>query len=355
MDTRKLLKRISWTVIGLAFIVLFGVTVFQQQQIKSLKVSSPDHVSQNSQPAGGLANGPENAGQNTARFSKNPAATRSGELEELNYQLQATEEELDMVNEDLNKEMDRKAELARQRRELQKKQFENPSLQKFIRENIAKRISDFVKEFDISPEDAEAFAEILLAQEMASQEIFFEAREITNPTEEDRARFKQRFQDLNSEYEAKKTALLGEDVCQEYPSYERKWYIKEYQVGNFSAVLGPDESLTDGQRTALVEALVEIQEKQIKENTDKIEELKNTYTFPSETYDQKHLDEMVENMTRSNEDYVEAARSILSPSQTKKLEAYLDQDLEMMISSMKMAALEFGYSYDLEDGTDARE
>lgn len=64
---------------------------------------------------------------------------------------------------------------------------------------------------------------------------------------------------------------------------------------------------------------------------------------------------MVESMTRSNEDYLEAARSILTPSQTEKLEAYLDQELEMMISSMKMAALEYGYSYDPEGGADTPE
>lgn len=108
-----------------------------------------------------------------------------------------------MVNEDLNKEMDRKAELARQRRELQKKQLKNPSLQKYMREDIEKRIADFVEDFNISAEDANAFAEILLAQQMAFQEIFFEAREIANPTEEDRDRFNQLFQDLNEEYTAR--------------------------------------------------------------------------------------------------------------------------------------------------------
>lgn len=45
---------------------------------------------------------------------------------EFNYQLQAAEEELEMVNEDLNEEMERKAELARQRRELEKKQLYIP-------------------------------------------------------------------------------------------------------------------------------------------------------------------------------------------------------------------------------------
>lgn len=47
--------------------------------------------------------------------------------------------------------------------------------------------------------------------------------------------------------------------------------------------------------------------------------------------------------------------TILQHQQIKKLEAYLDQELEMMISSMKMMALEYGYSYELEDGAGAQD
>lgn len=356
MDTRKLLKGIAGTVIGLAFIALAGLTIFQHQQIKRLTTPPPDQVSQTSRSTDGLvATEPENTGRNAARSSKGQIAADGSALEELNYQLQATEEELDMVNEDLNKEMDRKTELARQRRELQKKQLKDPSLQKYMRQSIDKRIASFVKEFNISPEDAEAFAEILLAQQMSSQELFLEAQEIINPSEEDRARFSQLSREMNAEYETKAKDLLGEAVQQEYQPYQMKWYIEEYRVGEFSAVLGPDETLTDAQRTALVDALMEAQEARIEENADKIEEAKNTYVFPSENYDPEHIDEMVENMTHRNDDYIEAAQGILSLSQNEKLLTYLDQELDMMVSSMKMAALEYGYSYDMEDDSDAQE
>lgn len=64
---------------------------------------------------------------------------------------------------------------------------------------------------------------------------------------------------------------------------------------------------------------------------------------------------LLESMTRSHEDYVEAAENILTPSQTEKLKAYLDQEREVMISGMKMSALEYGHSYDPEGGADSQE
>jgi hypothetical protein len=356
MNTRTLLKKISWVFISLAFIVLIGLTIFQHRQIKKLTRTFSEQAATAPLSTGTRqATGPEKTAQNTTRVSINETAADSSDVEALTFQLQATEEELDMVHEDLNKEMDRKTELAQQRRDLQKKQFKDPSFKKFVRENIESQYSDFIDSLNLLPEDAEAFLDILFAEQMASQEFWFDAQEIINPTDGDRDRFKQLFEDLNAEYEAKKTELLGEDVYKEYESYKSKWFVEEYQVGGFSETLGSDEALTDTQRTALVDALVDAQEKWKTENIDKIEAPENTFQFPADNYKPENMERMMANVTRSNETFIEAARGILSASQTEKLETYLGQQFDMMTTSMKMAALEYGYTYDQEENTDTGE
>ena len=341
MDTRRLLPRISWTVIGLAFIASICLNVFQYRQGKKLDNGFTEQVSKNSVPAVGQTTGAVTAGQKTAQPSKNVTVSGTEEVEDLNYQLQAAEDELDMVHEDLNREMDRKTELARQRREQQIQMWQSSGFKNRYRKNIASQNAGFFEAFNISPEDAEAFVDILLAEMIASQEFSLESSEITNPTEADRERFKQLYGELHGEYRAQKIDLLGGAVYKEYSTYQSKRYIEEYQVGGLSESLDSNEKLTDTQRTALVDALAEAQEAQIKETAAENSETENTFRFPSERLDEADMERSVEYMTRRNEAYVEAARGVLAPSQVEKLEDQLDQELNRMVTSMKM----FGMNY----------
>jgi hypothetical protein len=274
------------------------------------------------------------------------------DMDSLAYQLQAAEEELDMAHEDLGKELDRKAELANQRRALQKKQTQSPAFKKMMREIVESRIAEFVEAFDISPEDAKAFADIQLEKAMAFQELYLEAEEITNPTEADKARFGRLQQDQQTEYEAKAEALLGDAVYREYDPYERRWYIEEYDIGGFSSSLDPDVALTDSQEEALVDALFEAQETAIQDNTAQTEEMQSTFVFPSEQYTPEQLDKTVEYMTSRNETILEKAGEILSAAQMEQLRTYLAQNLAQTIDYAKMTALEHGYSYDIDDEVD---
>ena len=356
MDTRRLLKRISWAVIGLAFIVLICLNVFQSRQIKKLDSGFTEQVSQNSASADDQAAGSVNAAQKTAHFSKSGAVSEIEEVEDLNYHLQAAEDELDMVHEDLNKEMDRKAEVARLRRESQEKYRQSPGYKSSARKSIASRNEGFFEAFNISPEDAEAFNDILLAEQIANSEFYWEAEGITNPTEADRARYEQLQEEMRATYETQKIDLLGEAVYEEYGPYQSKWYIEEYRVGGFSESLDSNEKLTDTQRTALVDALAEAQEARREENAAEIDEAENTYRFPSEDFNEAGIERMVENMTSRNEASVEAARGVLTPSQIEKLEAQLDQALDRYITRMKATGMEYyGYTYDQEDDTEAQE
>jgi hypothetical protein len=335
MDNRNLLKAIFRILIGLAFFSLIGLAIYQHQQIKKIKSVSPYQGSQHGRESNDRSSGSEYAGQGASRFLKSPAAVSSSDVAELNYQLQAVEEELDMVDEDLNKKSDRTSEFDRQSGKLGKNQFGDSYNQTFLRRVFTEQISDFVVEFNISSEDADAFSEILLARQMASQEIYSKARGVTNPTEEDRARFKRLRDAMNDEYDSMAADLLGKTVYREYPASRIKYSVKKYQVGNFAETLGPDDRLSDRQETALVAALTETAESRLREYADEIEAAENTYTFPSESNDPEHIDMMVERVARSHEDFLQAAQRILTPSQTEKLKTHLEQELERVITESK--------------------
>jgi len=356
MDTRRLLKSISCAAAGITFIVSIGLNIFQYQQNKKLGDNFHELVSKNNVPTDEQAARRENAGQKTAALSKSGIASGREEVAELNYQLQATEEELDMVHKDLNKEMDRRAELAQQRRELQKQQFQSPTFLKVRRENTASQYADFFKAFNISPEDAEAFVDILIEEQNDSQEIYYDAEEIVSPTEDDREKFKQLFQSLNDDYEAKKKDILGEAAFEEIDSYWSRWYYEKYEVGGFSESLDSNEKLSSGQQAAMVDALVDAQETLREENAARNEEVRNTYTFPFEYYNEESLNRMIKNSTRRSEISVEAVRGILSPSQIGKLETYMDKELDRTITDMKMTGMDYyGYDYGQEDAAETQE
>ncbi len=335
MDTRRLLKRISWTVIGIAFIASICMNVLLYRQTQKLDNGFTEQVSHSSTPAAdpvaGTAAGMAKTGQKTVQLSKSGAVSENEAVEALKYQLQAAEDELDMVHEDLNKEMDRKAEQARLRRE---------SYKKMARERIASRNAGFFEAFNISPEGAGAFNDILMAEQMAYMELNLESGEIANHTESDRERVIKLYEELNAEYKAQKIELLGEAVYEEYSTYQKKRFIEENQVGEFSESLDSNEKLTDTQRTALVDAIAEAQEAGRKEIAAEINETENTFRLSPEQIDEANMERLVEReIRRRNEDYVAAARGILTPSQLEQFEAYLDQEPDGHITNMRVSVI----------------
>lgn len=174
---------------------------------------------------------------------------------------------------------------------------------------------------------------------------------IHNPTDADSAKFEQLWNDYRTEYESKKIDLLGEVTYQEYPAYMNRYSI-EKRVEDFSGLFDSDEQLTDTQREKLVKALLEAQETYTAETADEIGEC---LVFGSDYYDGGTITRLIELSNKRNEAYFEAARGILSVSQTKKTETYLNQRLERMVSVWNMGALDNGYdTFDLEGDTESQ-
>ena len=342
MEARKLLIKTAYCLAGLLILALSGLSLFQHQQIKKLsrdvdiKTLVTDESAGDSIP--GPAEIPEETDTQRTAVAGIDKETSKAEIEDLEYQLEAAEEELDMAHEQLFDELVRKEELRKKELELQKQYRENPSYRIVMRNSLERQYGDLFDELNLSPEKLEEFKDILLDNQMAYSDFYTDIQSVT-PSEEKRAEFEQRQKALREDQQTKIKEFLGNEDYEKYQEDRMTWGLK-YQVTNFMANLGSEEELTETQQQELIEAMKgELQNigSETSEDDDK-------FLFPSETYEEKNIEQMLESQDRMNEAYLNAAGGILSSSQTEKFKECLEQQREMYESSMKMQALRYGNS-----------
>ena len=156
------------------------------------------------------------------------------------------------------------------------------------------------------------------------------------PSEEKRAEFEQRQKALNEDQEAKIKEFLGNSDYEKYQEYQRTSGFR-YNVNGFMETLGSGEKLTEIQQQELIEAMKEETENISSEMSDE----DNKFLFPSERYEEERIGRYLERQERIHEAYIDAAKNILSSSQTDKYREYLKQRRDMIESSLKLQALRY--------------
>jgi hypothetical protein len=109
MKTQKVLLKTAYCLVGLSILVLIGLSIFQHQQIKKLSENAvPDTITKD-ESTGDPMSAPVEMVQKSVAKSTGPVSKEkesyTGEINELEYQLDAAEEELDMTNEQLSDEL----------------------------------------------------------------------------------------------------------------------------------------------------------------------------------------------------------------------------------------------------------
>ena len=127
VNTQKLIIRVVYSLAGLLFITSIGINIFQHQQFRKLTALSPEKnikgVSVNdSYNVSGPAPAIKAEKSNTSKNN------------ELQYHLEAAQEELEMTNEQLAEEQSKKEEYKRARAQLSKSlSSSDPARQKRLR------------------------------------------------------------------------------------------------------------------------------------------------------------------------------------------------------------------------------
>lgn len=351
MDAKKTIKNIAVIFICLLGIALIGINIHQHQQIKKARQlrsseTYPDNETTTetlpySEPAY-----PTNASQNPAPYP-DEVQTVDNEAEELIYHLDAAEEELDIVQEQLADEEAKKAEQKRLQRELQKKYREDPSYEKSMRDSLDIQYADLFEKLNLPPEELEEFKDLLFEEIMAKQDIYneYDTDGYATLSKEQREELTQRYMELNEEYESKYADLLGEDNYEIYQAYTET-QNERYNVNNFIETLGSDEKLTETKKEALIISMNE----EIKNVTWESLDLNEESEASSNMYSEKNIERMMAIYNLQIEAYSKAADSILSGSQLEKFKTYLQKKRDQYKLYMEMAALRYGTSSTQEGG-----
>lgn len=340
MDPKKAIKDLALAFICISTIALIGYNIYQYQVIKKLSKGRTPEIYGNNESTDNAV-----SGEKTAVKGKNPQKpieagdniSSDTDIDELTYHLNAAEEELDMVHQQLADEEDRKAELRKKDLEVQKKYHEDPSYKNITRSIINSQYSDLFEILNLSPERQEELKDILTDNQLAASDLYLEMSG-TTPSEEKRTEFEQRQKDLKEDRESKLKEFLGNEDYEKYRRYQETWGLK-YNVENFVESLNEDEKLTETQQELLIDTMHEESK-----NIPGISDEEDRFLFPSEQYEEKEIERSINNHIRSQEAYINGARNVLSASQLEQFKEYLRKEREEYELYMEMQALTYGSS-----------
>lgn len=338
METRKILLKTACSLICILIVVLIGLTGYQHLQIRKLSQSADTEIVGKGEPTGSALSTTDKADQQ-AYSQEQAAVDMAGVLEDdindLAYQLDAAEEELDMVHAELSDEMKKKAELRKQQIELQKRIIEDPAVKRSIQSTLETQYSALFEELNLSSEKLEKLKDLLIDGQMAVIGLGPEI-DIASTTEE-KASLQQRYEDLQEENNSNVEAFLGSADYQKYEDYKDRT-ISRNMISGFNESLNTDEKLTKDQEGELIEIMYNEAEKVFSESSYGP---RNQIEFPADLDEETLTERMrITNMIFLNS--VDSSRVMLSDSQIEKYNSYLKSQSELIEISQKMLRQQFG-------------
>ena len=338
METKKTIQKIAFILIALSAVVLVGLTIYQQRQIK--KLSSVDT------PGGALSDSSSNESPSMPADSSGKLATVSNEnrqpgaqgSEDLQYQLDAAEEELDMVQNDFSEELDKKAELKNSMIEVQRQQLQNPATKNLIRNSLKTTFQTtfgpLFEKLALSDEKQTAFLDLMADQQMEALDMYSQMLGISQSEEEKKA-FAEQNKALTEKTDDAIVDLLGSENSEVYLEYKERLQERSL-VSTFLATLGADSQLTESQEDTLIDAMYEGRKAAEEGHSSEDEILSPT------DIDEEGLARLLEVLDERNAAYLESAEALLTEAQAEQFESYLEQQRQLQETALRMTSGLFG-------------
>lgn len=308
MEKKRIIKNTALGLISLSLLVSVGLNIYQHQQNNKLSrvINTGPSRDDNSTGNGISAKDSAFKGKVSQVSDKTGIKTGNANIEELTYQLDAAEEELDYVWKQLS--------------DAQTENNTSYDLQadRYLRDALDDEYDYLFRELDLAPEELERFKDILFDNRMALRDFYRKLYE-TTPSDKKRVELKHLMQEINEEEERKITESLGNGVYERYKAYKNA-FDEINDVRSFASSLGSDDKLTETQEKALIEAM---QKEPIYSETDSDDP---KILFPSEIYTENNIAEILSMHKSYNEAFIKAAQGILSPSQLVLLKGYLNKN-----------------------------
>lgn len=339
METKKIIQKIAITLIVLSVVVLVGLTVYQQQQIKKLSSQATSDVAPIDSSTDGSPGIPATVSRQDEAASIENRQNGSPDIEYLEDQLDAAEEELNMVQNDLSEELDKKAEMRNSMAEMQRQQLQNPATKKMIRDNLISTLqSTFGPLFEklaLSDEKQAAFLDLMADQQMEALDQYSQILG-TNMSEEEKKDFAEQTKAITEKNKEEIIDLLGSENSETYLAYSER--LQERQVlSQFLGTLGEENQISDSQEEALIEAMYE--GRKVAEDEEMADE--NEALSPTDL-DEEKLARFLEALDGQNAAYLESAEEVLTEAQVEQFKSYLDQQRQMQEAALRMTSGLFG-------------
>lgn len=339
MKTQKFVLKTLYCLAGLLFLASIGVNIIQYRQFNKLsgRLTSED-ITKN-EPVMYPNIGAESAQVKTVKNTrmKNAAPegkagdSGTGEVKELSYQLNAAQEELDMTNDQLSEELQKKAEF--------KKAWyrpgtnrSDPVYKKMVRDVSTKQISEdydpLFNKLNIPEEEFNKFKAMLVEKRIEIDSLSQEYSAAKSA--EEKKKIIQKEKEIDDRYREKISDFLGRGKNEIYQAYLER-LSERNDLNDFMKTQPPDRRIDDVQMDELIDSMYEAR----KVVYDEMDTVTDKDSSPELT--KEKITRIIKNQALVNEIKVEASRGIMTPAQVEKFKAFLKQKQDMMDASLKMS------------------
>ena len=335
MNTQKLFVKIVYCLAGLLILASIGFNIYQYKRNKELFAkSAPDKIENNESSISeskSISNSPSViAAQKTIVTESKKENPGSGDINELEGNLNSTEKELDRTSEELSKELSQKNNFKKAYEQFSKNMTSNPAFQKTINDSVNKSIlkayDPLFKKLNISKEEFEEFKGILADRMMEIQNVV--PSNIVTASDEEKAEMNQKISDINNKYRDRVNDFLGEENSKIYVSYQQS-LSERSSLSYFMETVPPDNRISEEQREALIDNMYAAR-KAVYDETGPDIDLDSSVNLTEE-----NINRYIDKRKMVYDKYVEASRGVLPDDQAEQYRAYLERNLGTTESSLK--------------------
>lgn len=363
MTTQKVLLKTAYCLAGLLILASIGLNIFQYQRNKKLyerpvpekitkdesagkTMSVPVEMDQKrdvestapvkmDQKKPVKSTAPVKMVQKSEMKSTAPASKKensnTSEMNELEYHLDAAEEELDMTNKQLSEELTKKAEF----KDAYDSFTSNSAFQKTLKDSLKKAMiqtldksyDPLLKKLNFSKEEGDEFKGILTDRMMEIQEAI--PPNILTASDEEKAKMNQQTKEIRDKYDNKISEFLGEENSEIYRSYNKS-LSERSSLNSFMETVSPDNRVNEEQTEALIDSMYAGRKAVYDEMGPDMDMISST------DLTEENIARQIEKQRRVYEKYMEASRNILPAEQAEQYKAYLKQLLDFSESNLKM-------------------
>jgi hypothetical protein len=333
MENTNKIKKIFIGLACLVVVVLIGLSMYQQQQLK--RISQPvnvesaavDEPASNTQSAQ-ADNTKQYPDGNTPLIDAKAIQPETSDSKALEATLNATEKELDAAQKQLAEDAARKKELKEKELEMQRQYLKDPSYKNYLTTYIGTDFADLFKDLNLSPEEVDKLKDLMVDFLIAHSEINLDSASAY--TDEEKAALRKRAEEAYNDNQSKLKDLLGSAAYQKYYDYYERNDARS-TVKSYVDSLSMDDKLTKDLEKTLIEVIYKEQSRVFSEIGY---DPNKSVEFESDIKSGK-TDGKLKNMEKIFLGSIENSKGVLSVSQHEQFKNYLTNYIERLNMSYK--------------------